>query len=181
MNKPVLALAFAALALAPLAVAHAASITYLSTSASLPTVLDSGETGTAAFDEDTSGASVLNSHGTADYYFKLQAPASQLTSYLEDLDSCYDVSSSIKAISGTTLTAVPEGGVIKTTFNLIPGTEYELVVKGKPKTSFVADLRVAVTAAPEPAAWALMVFGIGAIGVSMRRPIRGASTDLVPA
>lgn len=67
------------------------------------------------------------------------------------------------------MTAVPDGGLISTTFNLIPDTEYELVVKGKPKTSFVANIRVAITAAPEPAAWALMMLGIGAIGVSMRR------------
>ncbi len=176
MNKPFFALASAALALAPLSVAHAASITYLSTSSSMPTLLDAGEIGTAAFDEDTSGASVLNSRGTADYYFKIQAPASQLTSYLGDLDLCGDVTSSIKAVSGTTLTAVPYGGPIFTTFNLMPGTTYELVVKGEPKTSFVANVRVAVSAAPEPATWSLMMFGIGAIGVSMRRTRPGASS-----
>ncbi len=96
MNKALLALACAAIALAPLTVAHAAAVTYLSTSASMPTVLVGGEIGTAALDEDPSGASVLNSRGTADYYFELQAPASLTTSYLEDLDICYNVSSSIR-------------------------------------------------------------------------------------
>jgi hypothetical protein len=181
MNKLVLIPVCALFAATPLAGADAASITYLSTASAMPTLLGPGEVGTAAMDEDFDGASVLNSQGTADYYFKIQSPGMELTSYLRDLDICGDVTSSIKAVSGTRLTAVPDGGVVTTTFNLIPGKEYELVVKGEPKTSFVANLRVAVTAAPEPAAWSLMMFGVGAVGLSVRRSRRPSQRVLAAA
>jgi hypothetical protein len=168
MKMSVLALASAAVLLSSFAAAEAQTLV-LSTSAAHPTILTAGEIGTAASDGDTSGASVLSSSGSADYYFELQAPATGLTSYLGDLDICSDVSSSILKVSRTALTAVPYGVPVTTTFTLIPGTEYELKVTGKPKTSFVANISTAISCAPEPAAWALVMFGIGAIGLPMRR------------
>jgi hypothetical protein len=181
MKKSLLALACAAAALAPLAVAHAQALTVLSTQSNSPTVLNLGEIGTAAMSGDTSGASYLGSSGTADYYFELNAPASQLTSYLGDLNFTGDVSSSISALGGTTLTAVPLGGPITTTFNLTPGTTYELAVTGASGTPFVANVSAAVSAAPEPATWALTVFGFGLIGVAMRRARRASPCALIEA
>jgi len=181
MKKSVLALACAAATLAPLAAAHAQSLAVLSTNSSAPTVLNLGEIGTAAMSGDTSGASTLGSSGTNDYFFELNAPASQLTSYLGDLSFTGDVSSEISTLSGTMLTAVPLGGPITTSFNLTPGTTYELAVSGASGAQFVANVSAAVSAAPEPSTWALMVFGIGAIGVAMRRSRRGVRGALVAA
>jgi len=174
MKKYVLALACAAAAVAPFGVAHAAS-TPLSTNSSAPTILNLGDTGTAAL-LGIGSASLLTGL-TADYYFQLQAPASTLTSYLGDLNLLGPVSSSINGVSGSSLTASTFGSSTSSTFGLSSGTEYELVVSGTPGTSFVAN----VSAAPEPAAWALMVFGIGAIGIAMRRSRRAALGALITA
>jgi len=118
-----------------------------------------------------------------DYYFELQSPASVLTSFLGSDSTYHSVASSIfalggsSAVTGSSLSAVQFGVPQSTSFNLTPGAEYELVVTGTPNTSFTAN----VSAAPEPATWALMVFGIGAIGVAMRRSRRAARSALVVA
>jgi hypothetical protein len=105
-----------------------------------------------------------------------------LTSFLGS-DSTYHSDSSYislvggSTVAGSSLNAVQFGAPQSASFNLTPGTEYELVVSGTPNTSFTAN----VSAAPEPATWALMVFGIGAIGVAMRRSRRAARGALVAA
>jgi hypothetical protein len=181
MKKSLLALACAVVALTPLAAAHAQALDVLSTKSNLPTVLNVGDIGTAALNGDTSGASTLGASGVNDYFFELNAPASQLTSYLGDLSFTGDVSSEISTLGGTMLTSTPFGGPITTSFELTPGTTYELAVSGASGAQFVANVSAAVSAAPEPSTWALMVFGVGAIGVAMRRSRRGARGALVAA
>jgi hypothetical protein len=82
--------------------------------------------------------------------------------------------------TGDSLTVNPTGVASNTTFTLSPNTNYTLAVTSAGNTSFGANL-VAVSAAPEPATWALMVFGIGAIGVAMRRSRRASATALAAA
>ncbi len=182
MKKSLLALAIAVSTLAPLAAANAASFSQLSTSASAPTVLNLGATGTASPSLSTSAAVSFGNASSIDYYFELASPASVLTSFLGS-DSTYHSDSSYislvggSTVAGSSLNAVQFGAPQSASFNLTPGTEYELVVSGTPNTSFTAN----VSAAPEPATWALMVFGIGAIGVAMRRSRRAARGALVAA
>lgn len=189
MKTSLLALAFAAAAtLAPLAVAHAQTVTALSSvSGSPPTVLDLGEIGTADATGNTSAPVLL---GT-DYFFTIQSPVSSLTSYLGDLDTAGEVKSAIYqvmnggalssvAVAGSTLTNGVYGGagVESATFNLAPGT-YALVVTGAATSGPAAVANI--SAAPEPATWALMVFGVGAIGVAMRRSRSQNAGPLVTA
>jgi len=182
VKKSLLALACAAAVLAPLAVAHAQAVTALSTTSSGAPVLNLGDIGSADASGNTSAAILFGSTGVADYYFSVQSPATVITSYLGSASTYDSVSSSISAlggsaIAGTSLNAVQFGSPESASFSLTPGTEYQLAVSGTPGTYFVAN----VSAAPEPATWALMVFGVGAIGVAMRRSRRAARTGLVTA
>ncbi len=180
MKKSLLALACAVAALAPLAVVHAQDVT-LSTSNASPTLLTVGEVGTASPGGENAG-SFIDSSGVADYFFQFQAPVSEATSFLGNLDltSSGPISSSVISVAGTTLTEASVDEFGSTTFNITPGTKYELAVTGAPGVEFVANVSTAsVSAAPEPAAWTLMMLGIGAIGVAMRRSRRAAVSGLV--
>jgi hypothetical protein len=183
MKKRVLALACAAVILAPLAVANAQSVTALSGDSSAPTELNLGEIGTASPSLDTSGPSYLSSSGMADYYFEFLPPTSQATSYLGDLNFSGTVSSEVLPVGdGTALTAstAPGGSPVTTSFEISPGTEYELVVTGAANAPFVANVS-AVSAAPEPATWAFTMLAIGMIGIALRRSKRVMRTTLVAA
>ncbi len=178
MKKSLLALACAAATLAPLAVAHAQYVA-LSTNPSHPTVLDLGEIGTVT--SFVAGGSVN------DYYFDVLPSVAGVTSFLGDANTNVgqispSVTSLVSQLSGTSLTAHEFGGPVSTSFNLSPNTEYTLAVSGTSPTgtSFFANI-AAVSAAPEPATWALMVFGIGAIGVAMRRSRQAARSAVVAA
>jgi len=179
MKKSLLALALAAATLAPFAVANATT-SPLGTSASSPLYLSVGDIGTASSTGDITGPSYVTSLGASDYYFELNAPATSTTSYLGDLSFVgQNVTSTISSVSGSTLTAVPFSGPVDTTVSLQSGTEYMLQVTGAAQTPFVAN--ISVSAAPEPAAWALMILGLGGIGVAMRRSRRNALNAVVAA
>jgi hypothetical protein len=182
MKKSLLALACAVATVAPLAFANAQTVEPLSLVAANPTVLDLGEIGSADPSGNTSAAIGFGKASVVDYYFELQSPATVSTSLLGSDSTYYPDSSYVSlvggsALPGTSLNAVQFGAPQSTSFNLSPGTEYELVVTGTPGTYFTAN----VSAAPEPATWALMVLGIGAIGVAMRRSRRMARGALVAA
>ena len=53
-------------------------------------------------------------------------------------------------------------------------TQYSFVSDGNTTVDFDAT-RVVISAAPEPEAWALMLFGVGTIGLLLRRRRRGRS------
>ncbi len=180
MKKSLLALAFAAAAFAPLTAAQAQTVVDLSTTLGSYTDLGSlGEIG-AASSAGVNGTTGLAAGHTADYYFNVSSPVSGVQLFLSDVQgSATNVTASIVGIAGDSFTVTP-GNVSSTTFNLTPGTNYTLAVTSAGNTTFGANL-VAVSAAPEPATWALMVFGIGAIGVAMRRARRVPRTALVAA
>jgi len=190
MKKSVLALACAAATFGILSAAHADTVN-LSTIQTSPTQLTVGEIGTA--DQTDSIVNPVSISNPNYYYFELVAPASNLTSYLGDLNTAGSVSSAIYQVSGNSLSqlsATGSGltnssyggqGVVSTSFNLSPGTEYALSVTGQSGGSGGAVANIAISPAPEPATWALMVFGIGAIGVAMRHSRRAADVSLAAA
>lgn len=185
MKKSLLALACALATLTPLAVVHAQSINTLSTTSGVgnETVLDLTGVGTASPSGEFA-LSTLGSGGVNNYYFELQAPATELTSYLADFSTTSGISSAVYTVGGSTAISTlftnAYANPVSTSFNLASGTIYDLRVSGEAGASFIANIQ-AVSAAPEPATWALMVFGIGAIGVAMRRSRRAARTALVSA
>jgi hypothetical protein len=185
MKKSLLALAFAVATLSPLAAVDAQTVSTLSTTAGAgnDTVLDLTGIG-AASSNGVHALSTLGSDGVNNYYFELQAPATGVTSYLADLSKTSAISSAIYTAIGSTeigsLGTDAYASPVSTSFNLSSGTIYDLRVTGAQGASFIANVQ-AVSAAPEPATWALMVFGIGAIGVVMRRSRRAAQSALVSA
>jgi hypothetical protein len=173
MKKALLALACATAALAPFAIAHAQDVTLSNTT--LPTILAPGEIGTTAVNSQND-LSTISASGTNSYFFEFTGNVSQATSFLGNLNISgpVTISSDIVGVSGTTLTesAVDDlGGV---TFNVTPGYLYLLKVTGPAGAGFVANVSSVVSAAPEPSTWALMMLGVGAIGLMMRRR-RGVS------
>jgi hypothetical protein len=183
MKKRVMALAFAAVALAPLSLAHAQVVTPLSTAEASPTYLNLGDIGTASPTGDTSGPSYLSSAGTADYYFDFVAPTSAATSYLGDLNFSGAVSSEILPIGASTAltaTTASGGSPVTTSFDITPGTEYELMVTGAANAPFVANVS-AISAAPEPSTWAFTMLAIGMIGLALRHSKRLVRSAAVAA
>jgi len=175
MKKSLLALACAAAALAPFAVAHAQDVTLSGTTQ--PTILAPGEIGTAAVSTQT-GLSSISSYGTNYYFFEFSGNVSEATSFLGNLNISGPVTISSKITTsgpnGTALTEAPltEPAVDdlgSATFNVTPGQIYLLEVTGPVGAGFVANVSSVVSAAPEPSAWALMMLGVGAIGLMMRR------------
>ncbi len=179
MKKSFLALALAVATLTPLAAVHAQTVVDLSTVAGTYTPLSLGEIGTASA-AGVNGTTGLAAGHTFDYYFTLASGTSGAKLFLSDIQgAASSVTASIVGLSGDTFTVSP-GSVSSTTFNLSPNTNYTLAVTSAGNVSFGANL-VAVSAAPEPATWALMVFGIGAIGVAMRRSRRASVAALSAA
>jgi len=183
MKKRFLALACAAVVMAPTAFANAQVVSALSTDYTNPTELNLGDIGTASPVLDTSGPSYLDGTGSANYYFQFVAPTSAATSYLGDLNFSGMVTSEIMPIgSSTALTAstAAGGSPVTTSFDITTGTEYELVVSGQPNAAFVANVS-AVSAAPEPATWAFTMLAIGMIGIALRRSKRVVRTAFAAA
>jgi hypothetical protein len=179
MKKSLLAIAFAVATLAPLAAVHAQTVLDLSTTAGTYTPLSLGEVGAASV-QGVGGTTGLAGGHTIDYYFTLASGVTGAQLFLSDVQgSGSTVMASILG-TGDSLTVNPTGVASNTTFTLSPNTNYTLAVTSAGNTSFGANL-VAVSAAPEPATWALMVFGIGAIGVAMRRSRRASATALAAA
>ncbi len=181
MKKILLALACAAATLTPLAAAHAQPEVDLSTNSSSYTALTLSEIGltSAAGEGGTTG---INGGNTDYYYFKVTSPASGVQLFLSDIQGgTSNITASLVGIGGDSFTVTP-GNVSNETFSLSPNTNYVLAVTAGPggNASFGANV-VAVSAAPEPATWALMVFGVGAIGVAMRRSRRTERRALVAA
>jgi len=179
MKKSVLALAFAAATLAPLAAAHAQAVVDLSTTAGVYTTLGLGEIGLTS-SQGVTGLTSLSTNQTISYYFNVASPASGVQLFLSDVSGGgSSVVATITPSNGDSFTVTPSN-ISSTTFTLSPGTDYTLSVTSAGNTKFGANLG-AVSAAPEPATWALMVFGIGAIGVAMRRARRVPRAALVAA
>jgi hypothetical protein len=175
MKKSLLALACAVAALAPFAVAHAQDVTLSGTTQ--PTILSPGEVGTAAVNTQT-GLSTISASGTNSYFFEFTGNVTQATSFLGNLNISgpVTISSEIVGVSGTTLTESAVDDLGGTTFNVTPGFVYLLRVTGPAGAGFVANVSSVVSAAPEPSTWALMMLGVGAIGLMMRRNrLRGVS------
>jgi hypothetical protein len=177
MKKSLLALACALATLTPLAVANAQNVYTLDTTGS-GTSLDVGDIG-AASSAGEFQLSTLGLSGVNNYFFQVQSDVTGASSFLSDFNPNGSVSSSILGVSGSGLTS-NAASPISTSFNLTPGTVYDLQVSGAAGTSFIANVQ-AVSAAPEPATWALMVLGIGAIGVAMRRSRQAARGALAAA
>ncbi len=178
MKKSLLALACAAATLGSLAAASAQTVLTLDTDPnSSATSLNVGDIGAASPNGEFS-LSTLGSTGTNDYYFEIQSPGNSASSFLSDFNVSGNVTSQVVGV--TSLLTSNAASPISTSFNLTPGTVYDLQVSGTAGTSFIANVQ-AVSAAPEPATWALMVLGIGAIGVAMRRSRQAARSVLLAA
>ena len=73
--------------------------------------------------------------------------------------------------SGATTEGQPFTARVSDPFNLVMGQLYTLSFHGltsTDETAYIDDVRLAV-AVPEPATWAMMLLGFGAIGFNMRR------------
>jgi uncharacterized membrane protein len=179
MKKSLLALVFAVATLTPLAAVHAQTVVDLSTTPGTYTPLSLNDIG-ATSAAGVNGTTGLAAGHTVDYYFTLASGTSGVKLFLSDIQgAASNVSASIVGLGGNPFSVAP-GNISSTTFNLSPNTGYTLAVTSAGNTTFGANL-VAVSAAPEPATWALMVFGIGAIGVAMRRSRRASAAALAAA
>jgi hypothetical protein len=172
MRKSLLALAFAACALAPLASANAATI-FLSTSAGSPTPLAYGDIGTVA---GITAPGYLDSSGNAKFYFDFSSPGTA-TSFLGNLDFIGFASetatvSLVGLASISSITAPTVGSLTTGAFSAFAGPEYELAVTGTPGAAFVANVSQVAASVPEPGAWALMLAGFGGMGLMLRNTRR---------
>jgi len=146
--------------------------------------LSPGDIGTSSPTGDVNGLSYLTG-STADFFFAFNAPSNESTSYLGNFSFSGDVTSTISPVGApsdlTATLAGSPGQVVSTSFSVTPGTTYELTVTGTPGAAFDANITAGVSAAPEPAAWALMMVAIGGIGVAMRRSRRNALSAFAAA
>jgi hypothetical protein len=84
--------------------------------------------------------------------------------------------------SGSTTAGQPFTAMTTDPFDLIMGNLYSLSFHGlsftADETAYIDDVRLTSAAVPEPATWAMMLIGLGAVGVAFRR--RTQPKSIVP-
>lgn len=126
-----------------------------------------GAAGTCSFDGTTGGFSnVRRSAGaTASDTFKITLPTAGQVKLTFTTANLTFLSASFNGVNFT-----PVAGVEKI-FNIAAGGTYDLLVSVKNNTSRVASYSSTIdfVAVPEPAAWGMMIAGVGMAGAALRR------------